>query len=128
MSKKILIVEDYHALAAIQSQLAAMEGYDVRIARDGEEGLRLVEDYRPDLVILDLMLPGELGGEDVLRRMRAKGNETKVLIVSALVGTSPRAAFDEYSNVSTLAKPFKIRELSSQIGALLNDSAGTGAN
>ena len=61
--KRILVVEDYHALVDIETLLCQMEGYDVKSAQTGEEGLSLIGSYKPDLVILDLVMPGVDGFE-----------------------------------------------------------------
>ena len=118
--KKVLIIEDYYALADIESLLCTMEGYEVKVAKSGDEGLTVFQEFQPDLVLLDLMLPGELSGTQVLEKIRADhGNGTKVLVVSALVNSSTAPKLEAYGNVSTLAKPFKIKELASRIQTML---------
>ena len=117
---KILIVEDYYALADIESLLCTMDGYEVRVAKTGDEGLAAVTEFQPDLVLLDLMLPGELSGTQVLERIRSEhGQDPKVLVVSALVNPTTASELEAHGNVQTLAKPFKIKELSSRIQAML---------
>jgi two-component system OmpR family response regulator len=114
--KRILVVEDYHALADIETLLCQMEGYDVKSAQTGEEGLGLVGSYDPDLVILDLMLPGELSGSQVLEKLRNDGRDSpKVLVVSALVNQTTAPELERYKNVQTLKKPFKVKELASRV-------------
>ena len=118
--RRILIIEDYYALADIESLLCTMEGYEVRVAKTGDEGLAAVADFHPDLVLLDLMLPGELTGIQVLERIRAeRGQDLKVLVVSALVNAATVSELEAYGNVQALAKPFKIKDLSSRIQAML---------
>ena len=82
--KRILVVEDYHALVDIETLLCQMEGYDVKSAQTGEEGLSLIGSYKPDLVILDLMLPGE-DGVSILRRLRQdpRFEKTPILVLTA---------------------------------------------
>ena len=119
-SKKVLIIEDYYALADIEHLLCTMEGYEVRVAKNGDEGLALLAEFRPDLVLLDLMLPGELSGTQVLERIRAeRGQEPKVLVVSALVNPTTTPTLEAYGNVQALAKPFKIKDLAARIQAML---------
>jgi DNA-binding response OmpR family regulator len=97
-----------------------MEGHEVRVAKSGDEGLAAVTEFNPDLVLLDLMLPGELTGTQVLERIRAdRGQEPKVLVVSALVNPTTAPQLEAFGNVQTLAKPFKIKELSSRIQGML---------
>lgn len=121
MAKRILIVEDYPALATVSSQLAAMEGYDVCVVASGEEAIRMLDSYDPDLVLLDLMLSGPLSGEDVLRTARSTGSRAKVLVVSAMVGHGG-GGLGELADVEVLPKPFKVRELSARIGAMLQST------
>jgi DNA-binding response OmpR family regulator len=119
--KKVLIIEDYYALADIESLLCTMEGYEVKVAKSGDEGLALFSEFQPDLILLDLMLPGELSGSQVLERIRAEnGTSPKVLVVSALVNPTTAPKLEAYGNVETLGKPFKIKELAARIQALLD--------
>jgi DNA-binding response OmpR family regulator len=119
--KKVLIIEDYYALADIESLLCTMEGYEVKVAKSGDEGLALFSEFQPDLILLDLMLPGELSGSQVLERIRAEnGTSPKVLVVSALVNPTTAPKLEAYGNVETLGKPFKIKELAARIQAMLD--------
>ncbi len=117
--KRILIVEDYHALADVESLLCTMEGYDVRIARTGDEGVASFDAFGPDLVLLDLVLPGNVDGFGVLGHIRAAGSTVKVLVVSARIDEATRAELDTDSNVDTMRKPFKVNDLAARIQALL---------
>jgi DNA-binding response OmpR family regulator len=113
--KKVLIIEDYYALADIESLLCTMEGYEVKVAKSGDEGLAAFVEFQPDL-----MLPGDLSGTQVLERIRSDhGSDPKVLVVSALVNASTAPKLEAYGNVQTLAKPFKIKELASRIQSML---------
>ncbi|MEV6984980.1 response regulator transcription factor [Sphaerisporangium sp. NPDC051017] len=115
--RRILVVEDDRTIAlAVRSRLGA-EGFDVRIAGDGEEALAMYARAEPDLVILDRLLPG-LDGLEVCRRMQA-ARPVPVLMLTALaeetdllVGLGVGA--DDY-----LTKPFSMRELVARIHALL---------
>ena len=119
-AKKVLIIEDYYALADIEHLLCTMEGHEVRVAKSGDEGLAVLAEFNPDLVLLDLMLPGELSGTQVLEKIREeRGQEPKVLVVSALVNPTTAPRLEAFGNVQTLAKPFKIKELAARIQALL---------
>jgi DNA-binding response OmpR family regulator len=123
--KRILVVEDYHALADIETLLCQMEGYDVKSAQTGEEGLGLIGTYNPDLVILDLMLPGDLSGTQVLDQIRDDGRESpKVLVVSALVNESTSSELERYKNVQTLKKPFKVKELANRVREMVGAEDG----
>jgi two-component system, OmpR family, response regulator len=118
--KRIVVVEDYYALADMESLICQMEGYEVKTARTGEEGLTLIRSYKPDLVILDLMLPGELSGSEVLQKIRDDGqDEPKVLVVSALVNQTTTPELEQFKNVQALKKPFKVKELATRVRSMV---------
>lgn len=85
MTKKILIVEDEEYIAEMYKLKLEIAGYDVRIAPDGVEGVRQVHEYRPDLVLLDLIMPNK-DGYQVIKEIRedSKVSKTKILILSNL--------------------------------------------
>src|SRR5437016_11837093 len=121
---KILIVEDEASLAEVLSYNLQREGYEVAVAKEGREGLRKAQMQLPDLVILDLMLPG-LNGLDICRELRAvprtagisilmltaKGEETDQ-VVGFAVGA------DDY-----VTKPFSVKVLMQRIKVLLRRSS-----
>lgn len=121
MSKpKILIIEDERSLIEILSYNLANEGFEVLTASDGTDGLRRAQNAVPDLIVLDLMLPG-LDGLQICRQLRAdsKTQGIRILMLTAkaeevdeIVGFNMGA--DDY-----VAKPFKIKPLISRIKALL---------
>jgi two-component system phosphate regulon response regulator PhoB len=118
---RILVVEDEPDIAALVAFHLAREGYRVRTAATGEEALASVESERPDLVVLDLMLPGGLSGWDVLRSLRARPEwaEVPVIVLTARGAeedrlTGFRAGADDY-----VAKPFSPLELVLRVGAVL---------
>lgn len=84
-AQKIVIAEDNPSLADIYKSRLEILGYQCTIAGDGEEALTIIEQQKPDLVLLDLMMP-RIAGDEVLRRMRASewGKTTKVFIISNL--------------------------------------------
>jgi DNA-binding response OmpR family regulator len=83
MAATILIVEDEHAVARGIQYALQQEGYQVAVARSGEEGLDFATNQAPDLVVLDVRLPG-IDGFEVLRRLRAAGSKAPVLVLTAL--------------------------------------------
>ena len=89
MSDKILIVDDEPSNRNILSQELTHEGYSVVAASDGREALRKVESSRPDLIILDYMMP-DLSGLEVLKELRKRENDTPVVMITAY-GTMERA-------------------------------------
>jgi DNA-binding response OmpR family regulator len=84
-SQKVVVVEDNAALADIYKTRMELLGYECHAAYDGEEALAVIERERPDLVLLDLMVP-KIAGDQILARMRASewGKNIKVLIISNL--------------------------------------------
>jgi DNA-binding response OmpR family regulator len=115
---RVLIVEDEHYLALGLRANLEIEGHEVVVAETGPEGLSKAAAWSPDIVILDLMLPG-IDGYEVLARLRATGVETPVLILSARSEEVDkvrgfRAGADDY-----VTKPFGVMELLMRVQALL---------
>ncbi|MCB0012843.1 MAG: response regulator, partial [Anaerolineales bacterium] len=80
-SKKILVVDDEANIRDLAKMYLAKEGFEVVIAEDGLEAMALFQQERPDLIVLDLMLPG-IDGWEVCRRVRAEGN-TPIIMITA---------------------------------------------
>ncbi len=117
MNERVLIVEDDPAILKVLQRGLAYEGYTVDIATDGRAGLNQSRDHRPDLVILDIMLPG-MDGLEVCRRLRT-GGSLPILMLTAKDTIQDRvqgldAGADDY-----LVKPFNLDELLARIRALL---------
>ena len=117
MNELILIVEDNEAIVKVLQRTLIYEGYKVDTALDGETGLELAENTHPDLVVLDLMLPG-IDGLEVCQRLRAKGN-VPILMLTAKDTIQDRvlgldAGADDY-----VVKPFELEELMARVRALL---------
>ena len=119
---RILVVEDEPNLAlGLQANLE-VEGFEVVVAATGEAGLEAIETKRPDLVILDLMLPG-IDGYEVLAQLRSRGHGIPVLILSARAEEIDkvrgfRAGADDF-----VTKPFGVMELLLRVRALIRRSA-----
>ncbi len=122
MSKKILIADDEPSIVAAVEFLLQRNGYDVCVARDGEEALRLIETSHPDLVLLDVMMPRKSGYEVCMRmRERADWRDIKIIMLSARgrdaeVSRGMSAGADVY-----VIKPFSTRELMAKIKDLLDE-------
>ena len=117
---RVLVVEDEESFSDAISYMLRKEGFEVAVCATGPDALDTFDRTGADLVLLDLMLPGDLSGTQVLERIRADhGAGPKVLVVSALVNASTAPKLEAYGNVQTLAKPFKIKELASRIQAML---------
>ena len=118
MAERILVIEDDPSiLRGLQLNLG-MEGYTVRSAMDGETGLQLARTERPDLVVLDIMLP-RMDGLAVLREIRRDDPELPVLILSAKGQESDKVAGLHLGADDYLVKPFGLKELLARIDALL---------
>jgi len=110
----ILIVEDEHAVARGIQYALQQEGYEVAVARSGEEGLDIATKQAPDLVVLDVRLPG-MDGFEVLRRLRAAGAKMPVLVLTARDDEVDKVIGLELGADDYLTKPFGLRELMSRI-------------
>jgi len=123
MGATILIVEDEYAVARGIEYALTQEGYEVNVARTGEEGLTEALERAPDLVILDVRLPG-IDGFEVLRRLRGSGAKMPVLFLTAREEEVDRVIGLELGADDYLTKPFGLRELMSRIRALLRRAYG----
>lgn len=126
MKGKVLIVEDNPDLAFGLRNNLEIEGYDVRVAEDGPSGVQRILEWKPDLVILDLMLPG-MDGYRVLRTVRDAGFKAPVLMLTARGQESDkvlglRSGADDY-----VTKPFGVLELMARVEALLRRSQASAA-
>ena len=123
MNKKILIAEDEPSIVAAVEYLLHRGGYEVLVARDGEEALQLVESSLPDLVLLDVMMPLRSGYEVCARiRERADWGHIKIIMLSAKrrdaeVTKGLAMGADLY-----ITKPFSTRELMDKIAVLLKSN------
>lgn len=117
MSRILVIEDDAAILRGLTDNLRA-ESYDVLSAADGESGYRTIRDTRPDLVILDLMLP-RMSGYEVCRKVRADGIATPILMLTARGEEGDRVLGLDLGADDYLAKPFSIRELLARVRALL---------
>jgi len=118
MAERILVIEDDPSiLRGLQLNLG-MEGYVVRSAGDGEAGLALARSEKPDLVLVDVMLP-RLGGLEVVRALRAEDPDLPVLILSAKGQESDKVAGLQFGADDYMVKPFGLKELLARIDALL---------
>ncbi|MER5637395.1 response regulator transcription factor [Kitasatospora sp. NPDC002227] len=119
---RLLVVDDEPALRdALESSLA-FEGYEVLTATDGYEALDAVERERPDLVLLDIMMP-RMDGLTAVRRMRSRGDTAPVLMLTARDAVGDRVTGLDVGADDYLAKPFELDELLARVRALLRRSA-----
>jgi two-component system response regulator MprA len=114
----VLIVDDDERLCKMLRRTLVYEGFDVTTAADGQEALRQVYTERPDVIVLDWMLP-ELDGLDVLQTLRQDQNETPVLMLTARDAIEDRVEGLEGGADDYLIKPFAPAELVARVRALL---------
>ena len=115
---QILVVDDDANVTRMLRRALLYEGYEVAVAHDGRAGLSAVLERVPDLIVLDLMLPG-LDGMEVCRRLRAGGTGVPILMLTAKDAVADRVAGLEVGADDYLVKPFALEELLARAKALL---------
>ena len=116
MGKKVLIVEDEQSIVDILSFNLMREGYDTLEALDGPTGLQLALEQNPELVLLDLMLPG-MSGFDVCQRIRQAGSLVPIVMLTAREEEDDKVRGLELGADDYITKPFKNRELMARVKA-----------
>ena len=119
---RILVVDDDAGILSALRRALIYEGYEVETAADGAEGLDRARSMAPDLVILDVMMPG-LDGLEVCRRLRADG-PVAILLLTALDNTRNRVEGLDSGADDYLVKPFAYEELTARVRALLRRGQG----
>jgi len=119
---RILVVEDNADLAYGLRNNLEIEGYDVTVAGDGQEGLESARRVTPDLVILDLMLP-EMNGYRVLKTLRSEGHSVPVLILTAKGEEADKVLGFRLGADDYVTKPFGVLELLARVAAILRRTA-----
>jgi two-component system, OmpR family, response regulator MprA len=114
---RVLVIEDDESIADVLRRTLRQEGHEVRSSVDGAEALRAAEEFVPDLVILDLGLPG-LDGVEVCRRLRA-GSDVPILILTARSELDDRVEGLDSGADDYLVKPFERQELLARMRALM---------
>jgi DNA-binding response OmpR family regulator len=122
MKPRILVVEDNVDLAAGIEYNLSLEGYDVRVAPDGQKAIAAHAEWSPNLVLLDLMIP-VVDGYRVLQSIRATGDRTPVIILTARAEESDKVRGFRLDADQYVTKPFGILELLERVAALLRRSA-----
>lgn len=117
---KVLVVEDEESLLFTLAHNLKREGYTVLTASRGDDGLKLAREHHPDLILLDVMLPG-LDGIQVCRLLR-RDSDVPIIMLTALGGESDRVAGLDTGADDYMPKPFGMRELMARVRALLRRS------
>jgi two-component system OmpR family response regulator len=115
---RVLVVDDEAPLADLLSMALRYEGWEVRTAADGTSAVRAARDFRPDAVVLDVMLP-DFDGLEVLRRMRADAPEMPVLFLTARDAVEDRVAGLTAGGDDYVTKPFSLEEVLARLRGLL---------
>ena len=114
---RILVVDDEPNIAELLSAALSFEGYQVGVAATGAEAIEQVRSFRPNLVMLDVMLP-DLDGTEVCRRLRNQGEQMPIVFLTARDTTQEKveglSMGDDY-----VTKPFSVEELMARVGAIL---------
>lgn len=120
---RVLVVEDDGAVRRAVERALTFEGYDVVTARDGAEALAIVLNDNIEAIVLDVMMP-IVDGLEACRRIRARGDTTPILILTARTEVSDRVAGLDAGADDYLMKPFALEELLARLRALLRRSSG----
>ena len=121
---RILVVDDEPAVRRSVRSALTLEGYEVRLAREGAEALDVLASEHVDAVVLDLLMPG-VDGLEVCRRLHAEGDPTPVLMLTVRNLVSDRVAGLDAGADDYLTKPFSLEELLARMRALLRRASGT---
>ncbi len=122
MGKTVLIVEDEQNIVDILAFNLSRDGYDTMEAYDGVTGLQLAMEHNPDLILLDLMLPG-LNGFEVCRKIRESGSSTPILMLTAREEEADKVMGLELGADDYITKPFSMRELLARVKANIRRGA-----
>jgi two-component system OmpR family response regulator len=115
---RVLVVDDEDTLSDLLSMALRYEGWDVRTAADGAGAVKTAREFRPDAVVLDVMLP-DFDGMEVLRRLRADLNEVPVLFLTARDAVEDRIAGLTAGGDDYVTKPFSLEEVVARLRALM---------
>ena len=118
---KALVVDDEPSLVELLGTVLRYEGWQVRTAPNGAVALKLVKEFMPDVIVLDVMMP-DLDGFEVLKRLRSEGNDVPVLFLTARDATEDRVSGLTLGGDDYVVKPFSLEEVVARLHALLRRS------
>lgn len=121
---RVLVVDDEPSLTDLLSMALKYEGWDIRTAPDGQTALAVARDFRPDAVVLDIMLP-DIDGLKVLQRMRADGSDVPVLFLTAKDALDDRIAGLTAGGDDYVTKPFSLEEVVARLRGLIRRATVT---
>ncbi len=119
---RAVVVDDEESLTDLLSMALRYEGWDVRHAPDGQRALSTVREFRPDVIVLDIMLP-DIDGLSVLSRLRADGVQTPILFLTAKDSVDDRVAGLTVGGDDYVTKPFSLEEVVARLRGLIRRSA-----
>jgi len=122
MGKRVLVVDDNVKTAELVKLYLDRDGYRVTLAHDGIEALRLAKEWHPDLIVLDLLLPG-IHGLEVLRRVRTE-SDVPVILLTALTTDDDKLEGLELGADDYVTKPFSPKELAARVRTVLRRLPG----
>jgi two-component system, OmpR family, response regulator len=123
---RLLVVDDEPNILELLSASLRFAGFDVATATNGNDALRVASTYRPDLVVLDVMMPG-LDGFEVVRRLRKEEQRVPVLFLTAKDGTEDKVAGLTLGGDDYITKPFSLEEIIARIRAVLRRITSLGS-
>ncbi|MCU1476143.1 MAG: two-component system response regulator [Subtercola sp.] len=118
---RALVVDDEPTLTDLLSMALRYEGWEVKTASEGRQAITMAREFRPDVIVLDVMLP-DIDGLQVLQRVRADGQETPVLFLTAKDSLDDRIAGLTAGGDDYVTKPFSLEELVARLRGLLRRS------
>ena len=121
---RAVVVDDEDSLTDLLGMALRYEGWDVRLASDGQKALKVIREFKPDVVVLDVMLP-DIDGLTVLSRLRANGDQTPILFLTAKDAVDDRVAGLTVGGDDYVTKPFSLEELVARLRALIRRSSLT---
>ncbi|MGI5137922.1 MULTISPECIES: response regulator transcription factor [unclassified Streptomyces] len=124
MTQTVLLAEDDRAIRHALERALTLEGYRVTAVADGVEALAQAHRTQPDVLVLDVMMPG-IDGLQVCRVLRAEGDRTPILMLTALVETADRIAGLDAGADDYVVKPFDVEEVFARLRALLRRTNGS---
>ena len=123
---RLLVVDDEPSIRELLSASLKFAGFEVFTAADGAEALKVAEQHKPDLVVLDVMLP-DIDGFSVTRRLRERGREMPVVFLTARDETTDKVQGLTVGGDDYVTKPFSLEEIVARIRAVLRRTGVTGA-
>lgn len=108
--KKILVVDDKYGIRLLLSEVFKNEGYEAFLAEEGYQAIEIAHEKKPDLIILDVNLPG-MGGVEILKNIRMFDNDMKIIIMTAYGGVDMLGEVSKLGVLKHFIKPFNIGDL-----------------